>query len=267
MTSYQKLKNSINNKKSMLCVGLDSDIKKLPFFYEGKVENLLDFNKKIIDATSSFTAAYKINFAFYEQYGLKGIEILEKTFEFIPDDIFTIADAKRGDIGNTSGAYAKSVFEYYNADSVTVNPYMGFDSVSPFLEFEDKITYILGLTSNHGSKDIQKIKTNNNQFVFENVINKSSTWSSHRNLGYVVGATQSDEFSRILKIIPEYPLLIPGIGAQGGNLDAVLNTLTNNLSLINVSRGIIYASSDENFTQIVRKTAEYYKLIMEKYIT
>lgn len=265
MKSADKLKYKIKANKTFLCAGLDTDIKKLPSHMEKSVDNIIEFNRSIIEATKDLVCSYKINFAFYEQYGAKGFEILKETFDIIPDDIFTIADAKRGDIGNTSGAYAKSCFDYFGADSVTVNPYMGKDSVMPFLEHKDKIVFLLALTSNPGSDDFQKIISKDKD-IYKYVIEKSSEWASPDNIGYVTGATHPREISDIRKIIPENPLLIPGIGAQGGNLDGVLNAVKGTTALINASRSLIYASSDKNFANISRKVAENYKQIMSEYL-
>ncbi len=265
MKSSEKLKHKIKENRTFLCAGLDTDINKLPAHMEKSTDNIIEFNRSIIEATKDFVCSYKINFAFYEQYGAKGFEILKETFDIIPDDIFTIADAKRGDIGNTSGAYAKSCFEYFRADSVTVNPYMGKDSVMPFLEHQDKVVFLLALTSNPGSDDFQKI-ISEDKFVYRYVIEKSSQWAESENIGYVTGATHPNEITEIRRIVPENPLLIPGIGAQGGNLEAVLNAVKGTTALINVSRSLIYASSDKNFANISRKVAENYKHIMSEYV-
>jgi orotidine-5'-phosphate decarboxylase len=265
MTAIEKLKSKIKENKTFLCAGLDVDIDKLPAHMDRKIDNIFEFNKSIINATKDFVCSYKINFAFYEQYGIEGYELLKETFDLIPDDIFTVADAKRGDIGNTSRAYAISCFEYFGADSVTVSPYMGEDSIKPFLEFDNKMVFILGLTSNKGSADFQKLKSDE-KMIYEHIIEKSSTWASKEKIGYVTGATHPAELGEIRKIIPENPLLIPGIGAQGGDLAAVLNAVKGTTVLINVSRGLIYASGDKNYAQISQKVAENYKYMMKDYV-
>jgi len=258
MTALEKIKNIQQKNHSLLCVGLDSDLSKIPKHFGNNIKSLLDFNKEIIDCTKDIACAYKINFAFYEQYGAEGFQILKETFEYIPADIFTIADAKRGDIGNTSGAYAKSVFEYFNADSITVNPYMGEDSVAPFLEFEDKMVFLLTLTSNSGSTDLQRIASNGKPF-YRFVIDISRIWSTHDKLGYVFGATHPDELKEIREIIPKHCLLIPGIGSQGGSIVDTISANSGGPAIINVSRDIIYASTDKNFAEVVRKRAEFYR--------
>lgn len=230
----------------MLCVGLDPDIDKLPQKYSCKVSSILDFNKEIIDSTYDHCCGYKLNFAFFERYGVEGYEILKKTFEHIPSDRFTIADAKRGDIGNTSKAYASSVFEYFEADSITVSPYMGEDSVKPFLDFADKLTFILCLTSNNGARDFQKL-TSNGKLIYEHVLSKSLSWGAKENLGFVTGATRPEELSNIRKKALDNVLLIPGIGAQGGDIKSTISANASGPALINSSRGIIYASSENDF--------------------
>jgi orotidine-5'-phosphate decarboxylase len=258
MTALNKIKVIQKQNNSILCVGLDSDLSKIPQHFGKDINTLLDFNKKIIDSTKDLVCAYKINFAFYEQYGVEGFRILKDTFDYIPKNIFTIADAKRGDIGNTSGAYAKSVFGYFNADSITVNPYMGHDSVAPFLEFNDKMVFLLAMTSNKGSNDFQKIVADGKPF-YQTVIEKSKQWSTKEQLGFVVGATQTEELREIRKIIPGHCLLIPGIGSQGGSIPDTISVNSGGPAIINVSRDIIYASQDKDFTDAVRKRAEYYR--------
>ena len=225
-----------------MCVGLDTDIRKLPDGISRDVSGMLEFNKAIIEATSEFAVSYKLNTAFYESLGAAGWELMEKTLELIPNNVFTIADAKRGDIGNTSSLYARAFFETLSFDSITVNPYMGQDSVSPFLAFEGKWSILLALTSNAGSQDFQVLKTPEGQ-VFEEVLKKSSAWGNAENTMYVVGATRAEELSRIRKIIPDHFLLVPGVGAQGGSLEEVCKYgITKNVGLlVNSSRKIIYA--------------------------
>lgn len=254
----QELVNQIRNKKSFLCVGLDTDINKIPTFLRSYDDPIFEFNKRVIDATADLCVAYKPNIAFYESLGPKGWESLEKTMDYIPDNIFTIADAKRGDIGNTSRMYAKTFFEYFDFDSVTVAPYMGVDSVAPFLEFDDKWVILLGLTSNEGSQDFQQLRSDDIP-LYESVIRKSQEWGSPSNLMYVIGATHPESFAEVRSMAPDHFFLVPGIGAQGGDLDGVV---TNGLNedcglLINSSRGIIYAGGDdEEFATAVRSSAK-----------
>lgn len=248
--------NEIRAKKSFLCVGLDSDTRKMPQGISHDAQGLIDFNKAIIEATADYAVSYKINTAFYETLGAKGWDVMEKTLEFIPDTIFTIADAKRGDIGNTSSMYARAFFETLNYDSITINPYMGHDSVGPFLEFEGKWSILLALTSNPGSQDFQTLKTGDKQ-VFEEVLRKSATWGTDKNMMYVVGATRAEELSRIRQIIPNHFLLVPGVGAQGGSLEQVVKYGANKDVglLINASRSIIYASSGTDFAEAAAREA------------
>jgi len=260
--------NQIKSKRSFLCVGLDVDLDKIPKFLLDRDNPIFEFNKSIIDSTNMHCIAYKLNIAFYEAYGIKGWKALEKTINYINNnypEIFTIADAKRGDIGNTSKMYAKSFFEKLNFDSITVNPYMGRDSVEPFLEYKDKNTIILGLTSNEGSKDLQLIPSAN-EYVFMDLIKSSKTWNNSKNLMYVIGATKTEYLEEIRKIIPDNFLLIPGVGAQGGNLKEVCKkTINQNVGIIiNSSRGIIYSGNDENFDQAAAKQAVILKNQMEE---
>lgn len=247
----EELITQIHKKKSFLCVGLDSDITKIPHHLLSEKNPLLAFNKAIIDATKDYCVAYKPNIAFYESLGPQGWEILEQTLDYIPKDIFTIADAKRGDIGNTSKMYAKTFFEYYNFDAVTVAPYMGEDSVRPFLEFDGKWVILLGLTSNSGHSDFQTLTCSDGIKVYEKVLNQAKKWGSHDQLMFVIGATHPDLFTSIRQIIPDYFFLVPGVGAQGGNLQEVASKATNNEVglLVNSSREIIYASSGLDFAK------------------
>ena len=249
----------INKKDSFLCIGLDTDMNKIPKFLLSEEDPIFSFNKSIIDSTNKYCIAYKINTAFYESLGAKGWTSMQKTVDYINKNfpqIFTIADAKRGDIGNTSKMYAKSFFGEMNFDSITVNPYMGSDSVKPFLEFENKFTIILGLTSNIGADDIQ-LKTTNNDFVFMEMIKSCSLWGNKNNTMFVVGATKSEYIEKIRNLIPNHFLLIPGVGAQGGDLKEVCKfALNDNIGIIvNSSRSIIYASVDENFAIEAAKQA------------
>lgn len=251
-----ELIKEIKKKNSFLCIGLDTDINKIPDFLKDFEDPIFEFNKRIIDATHDLCVAYKPNIAFYESLGPKGWESLEKTIDYIPDSIFTIADAKRGDIGNTSKMYAKTFFQYFNFDAVTVAPYMGIDSVEPFLEFEDKWVILLGLTSNKGSNDFQQIKSNNIP-LYESVIRKSQNWGSPDNLMYVIGATHPESFAEVRDMAKDHFFLVPGIGAQGGDLDGVVTNGANSDIglLINSSRGIIYSGDGQQFDKKARESA------------
>ncbi|WP_462251413.1 orotidine-5'-phosphate decarboxylase [Ekhidna sp.] len=244
-----QLFENIREKESFLCVGLDTDIKKIPEYLLSSEDPIFEFNKQIIDATHRYAVAYKPNTAFYEAQGSKGWESLQKTLEYIPENIFTIADAKRADIGNTSSMYARAFFENMNFDSVTVAPYMGSDSVKPFLDFENKWVILLAATSNPGGADFQNLFLENNKRLYEQVIELSSTWGSSENLMYVVGATRPEALADIRKLVPNHFLLIPGVGAQGGDLNAVCEHGMNNQCglLVNSSRGIIYSDSSKDF--------------------
>ncbi|WP_456375939.1 orotidine-5'-phosphate decarboxylase [Lutibacter sp.] len=255
----QELIAQINQKKSFLCIGLDIDLAKIPTHLLAREDPIFEFNKQLIDATHHLAVAYKPNTAFYEAYGIKGWQALEKTINYINTkypEIFTIADAKRGDIGNTSTMYAKAFFEDLNFDAVTVAPYMGSDSVEPFLAFKNKTTILLALTSNKGGLDFQGLKTNNNE-LYKEVLKTALTWKNSENLMFVVGATKAAYFADIRKIVPNNFLLVPGVGAQGGNLQDVCNYgLTKDCGLlINASRSIIYAGNDINFAQSAQQEA------------
>lgn len=257
----------IQEKKSFLCVGLDTDLSKIPPHLLAKEDPVFVFNKQIIDATKDLCVAYKINTAFYEAMGVKGWEALEKTVKYIPDTHFKIADAKRGDIGNTSSQYAKAFFETLPFDAITVAPYMGSDSVKPFLNYPGKWTIVLGLTSNEGSRNFQQRKLGDH-FLYEEVISESASWGTKENLMFVIGATKAEELSSIRKIIPEHFLLIPGVGAQGGSLSEVVkHGMTKECGLlINASRAIIYASQKEDFAEKARKVALQYQTEMMGYL-
>ncbi len=254
----QELFNQIIQKESFLCVGLDADLEKIPEHLLELEDPIFEFNKQIIDATKDYCVAYKPNLAFYESLGVKGWESLQKTMEYIPNDIFTIADAKRGDIGNTSRMYAKTFFEYFNFDSVTVAPYMGNDSVAPFLEFSNKWVILLAATSNVGGLDFQYKKIEGGQRVFEEVLAKSLEWGNEENLMYVVGATRAEILSDIRAIVPDSFLLVPGVGAQGGSLEEVAKYGMNDTCglLVNSSRGIIYAGSGIDFALVAEKKSK-----------
>ncbi len=255
----QQLIDQIQLKKSFLCVGLDVDLTKIPKHLLETEDPIFEFNKAIIDATHDLAVSYKPNTAFYEAYGIQGWLSLEKTIRYINDNypnIFTIADAKRGDIGNTSSMYAKAFFEDLNFDSVTVAPYMGKDSVEPFLAFENKHTIMLALTSNEGAFDFQTLNVNGTE-LYKQVLETSKTWKNSHNLMYVVGATKAEYFTQIRKIVPDGFLLVPGVGAQGGSLSEVCKygMNTNVGLLINSSRAIIYASNGVDFAEKARTEA------------
>jgi orotidine-5'-phosphate decarboxylase len=256
----EELVAQIRTKKSFLCVGLDPVLEKIPAHLFDFEDPIFEFNKAIIDATKEYAVAYKPNIAFYECLGPKGWESLKKTLEYIPKDIFTIADAKRGDIGNTSNYYAKTFFDYLNFDSITVAPYMGKDSVTPFLEFSDKWVILLALTSNAGALDFQFIKDSTGKELFKTVLEKSSEWGTPENLMFVVGATRTQDIAEVRNVVPDHFFLVPGVGAQGGSLEEVCSYGWNKDCglLINSSRGIIYASSDKDFTE--KAGSEAYKL-------
>lgn len=267
MTTNQ-LTHQIKTKKSFLCIGLDVDLDKIPKDLLAFEDPIFEFNKAIIDATHDLCVSYKLNTAFYEAYGIKGWQSLQKTINYLIEnypEIFTIADAKRGDIGNTSTMYAKAFFEDLNFDSVTVAPYMGKDSVEPFLAFENKHTIMLALTSNEGAFDFQTLEINNKP-LYKQVLEISKTWKNSENLMYVVGATKAEYFAEIRKIVPNSFLLVPGIGAQGGDLQEVCKYgLNDNIGLlINSSRGIIYASNGIDFKEKARVEAKKIQKEMEE---
>ncbi|MEE1092002.1 MAG: orotidine-5'-phosphate decarboxylase [Prevotella sp.] len=257
----QELIEQIKSKKSFLCVGLDTDLKKVPQHLLSEEDPIFAFNKAIIDATAPYCVSYKPNLAFYEAFGVKGMISFEKTIKYLQEnypDHFIIADAKRGDIGNTSSMYARTFFEEYGIDSITVAPYMGEDSVSPFLTYENKWVILLALTSNKGSHDFQLTEDNNGERLFEKVLRKSQQWGNENNMMYVVGATQGKMFEDIRKIVPNHFLLVPGVGAQGGSLQEVCKYgMTKDCGLlVNSSRAIIYASSGEDFAKVAAQKAK-----------
>lgn len=247
----KELVNQIKLKKTFLCVGLDTDIEKIPKHLLKFEDPVYEFNKAIIDATKDFCVAYKPNIAFYEKNGYKGWISLKKTIEYIPSNILTIADAKRGDIGNTSNMYAKAFFENLNFNCITLSPYMGVDSVSKYLSYNNKWIILLALTSNKGSLDFQNAKLANGLHLFEEIIKKSKKWGSLNNTMYVVGATQAERLKEVRKIIPDHFLLVPGVGKQGGSLSKVAKYALNSDCgiLVNSSRSIIYASDCLNFSE------------------
>ena len=276
----QFLIDEIKKKKSYLCIGLDTDINKIPKHLQSQPDAIFEFNKLIINATKDFCVAYKINTAFYEALGTKGWEMMDKTEKYIPSTHFKIADAKRGDIGNTSSQYAKAFFETMNFDAITVAPYMGEDSIKPFLEYENKWTIVLGLTSNPGATDFELkkieaeieelhegvyIKKRETSYLYEAVIKKVSTWATKENLMFVVGATKAENIASVRKIIPETFLLVPGVGSQGGSLGEVSKAgLMGDCGLlVNVSRAIIYASDKEDFVEKAGEIAKRYQKEME----
>jgi len=267
----KELTNLILEKKSFLCVGLDSDIDKLPTHITAMADPQFEFNKAIFDATIDYTPVYKINIAFYEALGVKGWISLEKTVDYIRatgKKVFLIADAKRGDIGNTSKQYARAFFDKelsgLDFDAVTVAPYMGIDSVSPFLEYPEKWAILLALTSNKGADDFQMIRTQEEMFVFEHVLKASSTWGNAENLMYVIGATRAEMLKTVRQYVPDHFLLIPGVGAQGGSLEEVMRFGLNSEVglLVNASRSIIFVSSAKDFDIKAREEAEKMKLEM-----
>ena len=257
MTFYSKLRSIQQKNKSLLCIGLDSDINRIPkqlFHFENPT---LEFNKQIIEATKDLVCAYKLNLAFYEALGEKCWQTMKQTLAAIPSDIVTIGDAKRGDIGNTAEMYAKSLCDDYGFTASTVNPYMGFDSVEPFIRNEEHGAFVLAITSNAGAKDFQHLKSRDKP-LYEHVIAKVKKWNAKNNCGLVVGATRPTELQRVRKLVSDMPLLIPGVGAQGGDLNAAVRygcDRNGEMAVINSSRGIIYASSDESFAEAARDAA------------
>lgn len=269
----QQLFGQIRKKQSYLCIGLDTDLEKIPAHLRSLPDPVFEFNKQIIDATHEFCVAYKPNIAFYEALGPKGWESLQKTLEYIPDDIFTIADAKRGDIGNTSTLYAKAFFEQMDFDSVTVAPYMGEDSVKPFLKFKDKWVILLAHTSNPGASDFQLMESRvTGRKLYEEVILKSKEWGSTDQLMYVVGATQAEKVESIRALVPDHFFLVPGVGAQGGDLELVSKYGMNKQCglLVNSARAIIYASSGTDFArkaeEEARKVNDVMKQCLDQYL-
>ena len=268
--THEDIYNQILQKKSFLCVGLDSEYEKIPLFLKKYANPVLEFNKQIIDATKDFCVSYKINTAFYEKMGILGWQTLEETLKYIPDNKFTIADAKRGDIGNTSKNYAEAFLKNLNFDSITVAPYMGRDSISPFLENKDKWAIVLALTSNQGAFDFQTLKLENGKYLYEEVIEKSKSWGD--NIMYVVGATKADKIKSIRALVPNHFLLVPGVGAQGGSLEEVaINGMNEKVGiLINSSRDIIFADNTEKFAEKARENAkkiqEKMSIILDKYL-
>ncbi len=269
--NHLKLFENIVKKHSFLCVGLDSEIEKIPSFLLKEEDPVFEFNKRVIDATHKYSVAYKPNVAFYECYGAKGWTSLEATVRYIKEnypDIFVIADAKRGDIGNTSKMYAKAFLENMSFDAITVAPYMGEDSVTPFLSYNDKWVVLLALTSNKGADDFQYHDEDGIK-LFQRVLSVSQKWGTINNMMYVVSATRAEMLKDIRKIVPYHFLLVPGVGAQGGSLEDVSRYGLNSKCglLVNSSRGIIFADNSENFDKVAGEKAQEIQIEMEKYLT
>jgi len=254
MNSFEKITKRNLNLGSCLCVGLDSALDKLPANFSNNIDSLFEFNRTIIEITKDLASAYKINFAFYERYGVKGMKILERTIALIPEEVHIIADAKRGDIGNTSKAYADSAFAEFRCDSITVSPYMGKDSVEPFLEYSDKMVFVLALTSNPGSSDFQRLISEGKP-IYRYVIEKCCEWAGPEQIGFVVGATHPRELADIRSYIADRCLLVPGVGKQGGSPDAIIEANNGGPMLVNSSRAIIYAGNGPDWEEVVRNAA------------
>lgn len=268
MLNRSELAHAIRQKKSYLCVGLDTDITKIPPHLLVEPDPVFAFNKEIIDATKDYCVSYKINTAFYESRGAKGWESLQKTVAYLPPDVLSIADAKRGDIGNTSAQYAKTFFDLLQFDAVTVAPYMGADSVEPFLAYKNKWTILLALTSNPGAADFELQKTGE-EYLYEKVLRTATTWGSPDNLMFVVGATQAAHLAAIRALCPDYFFLVPGVGAQGGNLQELSQAAMNQDGglLVNVSRAIIYASHQHDFAEKAAAAAKGYQQEMMPFLS
>ncbi|MFN8359044.1 MAG: orotidine-5'-phosphate decarboxylase [Candidatus Kapaibacterium sp.] len=258
MSILEKLTAIQQLHRSRLCVGLDSDVTKIPHHLRESDKGLLRFNLGILEATAHYTCAYKFNFAFYEQYGKRGMKALRKSLEAVPQGIITIADAKRGDIGNTSTAYAKAIFEEMNFDAITVSPYMGRDSVEPFLQYDGKLVFVLALTSNPGSTDFQRLVSDGKP-LYRHVVEKCLRWEAKSALGFVVGATHPKEVGEIRQYAPESVFLIPGVGSQGGETAATMQANGQGPAMVNVSRGIIYASTGLDYVEKARLQAIHYQ--------
>lgn len=264
----QQLTDQIFSKQTYLCVGLDTDISKIPAHLQGRPDAVIEFNRQIIEATKDYCVGYKINTAFYEAQGAKGWEAMEQTVAYIPATHFKIADAKRGDIGNTSHQYARAFFETLAFDAVTVAPYMGADSVLPFLEYKNKWTILLGLTSNKGAQDFE-LQKSGSEYLYEKVLGTASRWGTEENLMFVIGATQADAFTNIRKLTPNHFYLVPGVGTQGGSLQEISRkALIQDCGLlVNASRAIIYASEGEDFAAEAKAIAQQYAHEMKAYLT
>lgn len=264
----KQLIETIRQRKSFLCIGLDTDIKKIPFFLLQADDPIFEFNRRIIDATRDYCVAYKLNTAFYESLGADGWHTMNKTFHYIGKTHFTIADAKRGDIGNTCQMYARAFFEQMHCDAITLAPYMGRDSVEPFLKYPNKFSIVLGLTSNPSAADFQFLNLVNNQKLYHQVIQTASTWGSSENMMFVVGATKAKWIKEIRQIVPNHFLLVPGVGAQGGSLEEVVKYGMNEEVglLVNSSRSIIYASSGQDFDVKAGEEAQKIQQEMMKWL-
>lgn len=263
MTAQEKLNYAFNNNKH-ICVGLDIDEQKIPDYIKKEKNPLLTFNKIIIDNTYNEAAAYKLNFAFYEKMGVKGLELLYETLNYIPNNILTLGDAKRGDIGNTSEMYAKAIYDELLFDSTTLNPYMGIDSVEPFLRYQDKISFILVLTSNKSAMDFEKLRTESGEYLYQKVLSKVNEWNKNNNCGIVFGATNLDELKSNINSFNGLYVLLPGVGAQGGSLEKVTELFrANNYKnyLINISRALIYCDNTPNFNNSIKKLIISYNKI------
>jgi orotidine-5'-phosphate decarboxylase len=259
MAFLNKLLTAARQNDSWLCIGLDSELSKIPTFVRERPHAVFEFNRAIIEATSDLVCAYKINLAFYEMLGPAGLEILSKTRELIPPEIPVIADAKRGDIENTARAYARALFEYYRFDAVTVNPLMGFDSVAPFLEYPEKCTFLLVRTSNPGAQDFQELSCAGKP-LYQHIAEKARQWNTNQNVGVVVGATAPQELSLVRGIIgDEMPILVPGVGAQGGDLESAVKNSVNShgeLAIITAARSVLFVSHERDFAQAARAAAQ-----------
>ncbi len=269
MTAKEKIESKTSDGFH-ICVGLDSDITKIPQHLLKHSNPILEFNKVIIENTYKEASAYKINFAFYEKDGSRGFDTILKTMELIPDDVLTIADAKRGDIGNTSQMYAQSIFDHFGFDAVTLHPYMGLDSLSPFLDYKNKLSFILALTSNGGASDFEKQKLDNGKLLYQHVIEKVNEWNQNQNCGLVFGATKIDELKNNIESFKQMPILLPGVGTQGGSLEDVARTfsLHKNMNfIINISRALIYSDNTENFWIAVNKTIKQYNSTLHSILT
>lgn len=269
MNAQEKLKLKLKDNLHV-CVGLDADIKKIPPHLHATENPIFEFNKRIIDVTYKNVCAYKLNFAFYEKEGAWGLEQLLKTKEYIPHEIMTIADAKRGDIGNTSIMYASAIFDEMQFDSVTLNPYMGFDSIVPFQQYKDKLSFILALTSNKSALDFEKLRLNNGKLLFQQIIEKVNSWNANKNLGIVFGATNEKELEQNISLFDDLFILLPGIGAQGGNLNSILKIFKQNNNsnyFINISRSIIYSDNTKQFQTAVKKKLQSYNEVIFSFLS
>ncbi len=262
--SFKKLSASIEKRNSNLCIGLDPAVEKLPEFLSEYEDSVLEFNTRIIEATQDVACAYKLNTAFYEALGEKGWLTFGETIARIPDDVYVIADCKRSDVGNSAKQYAQTFFDYFEVDAATVNPYMGYDSLEPFLSYKGKDVFALALTSNRGARDFQLLEIGGKR-LYEVVLEKLCEWNTNGNIGAVVGATQGDHLARIRKSYPQIPLLVPGVGAQGGSVEEVAAAAAGEGApvIVNVSRDIIFAGFDENFADKVREKAFYYNALLK----